>query len=285
MMTKKISIDNKFSEPQKSKTAKVVKVPGLNNLNKNRGCRDAGNAILESLEEIYTNEQGKIIDRSLLDIEEIQLDNNNLEEQELLIYKNSLEIYDRHDKVIFLGGDHSISFSIGRAFLDFCKEQGKEASLIVFDAHADCCRAGKEPTHEEWLRALIESGFPSKNILLVGVRNIEREEIIFIEKNKIRRINMNELNNIEEISDIIMDFCFGKELYVSFDIDVIDPAFAPSTAYREPGGLTSRQALYIISRMSKMKNLKIFDIVEVDCENDKTGLTVKLVSKLLAELL
>ena len=82
-----------------------------------------------------------------------------------------------------------------------------------------------------------------------------------------------------------MEFASGKNAYVSFDIDVIDPAFALSTGHLEPGGLTSRQAIYIISRISKMKNLKCVDIVEVDSENDKEGLTVKLAAKLLAELL
>jgi arginase family enzyme len=82
-----------------------------------------------------------------------------------------------------------------------------------------------------------------------------------------------------------MEFASGKELYVSFDIDIVDPAFAPSTGYREIGGLTSRQAIYIISRLSMIKNLKAFDIVEVNSEEDKTGLTVKLAAKLLAELL
>ncbi len=93
--------------------------------------------------------------------------------------------------------------------------------------------------------------------------------------------------DLEEATDTIMEFSNGKALYVSFDIDVVDPVFAPSTGYLVPGGLTSRQALYIISRIAKIKNLKVFDLVEVNSEKDKEkdNLTVKLASKLLAELL
>jgi len=264
----------------------IVKVPGLNSMGKTKGCRNAGNAILQKLDEIYSNEKGKLIDRKLLDLEEIHVDNKNLEAQDKLIYENSLESFDEQDKVIFLGGDHSISFSTGGAFLEFCKKREEEPCLIVFDSHADCCKPGKEPTHEEWLRALIENGFPKENILLIGARNLWKEEIEFLGKSKIKRIGIDEINlNMEEAADIITEFASGKNLYVSIDIDVIDPAFAPSTGYKEPAGLTSRQFIYIISRLSKMKNLKSADIVEVDSEKDKDFITVKLASKILAELL
>ncbi len=264
----------------------IVKVPGLNSMGKTNGCRNAGNAILASLDEIGSNENGKIIDKEVLDLEEIHVENNNLEEQDKLIYENSLETFQKQDKAIFLGGDHSISFPVGRAFFDYCSKNDKKPCLIVFDSHADSCKPGKEPTHEEWLRALIEQGFPAENILLVGARNIWKEEIKFLSEKKIKRIAVDDLNNnLEEVTDIIMEFSNGKELYVSFDIDVIDPAFAPSTYYKEPGGLTARQTVYIISRIAKIKNLKAFDIVEVDSENDKTGMTVKLAANLLAGLI
>ncbi len=263
----------------------IVKVPGLNNLNKNNECRNAGNAILAELRNIFSSEKGKVIDVNLLDIEEIHVNNENIEEQEKLIYENSLDLSEKNEKIIFLGGDHSISYSIGRAFLENCRKNEKEPCLIVFDAHADCMPAGKNPTHEEWLRALVEAGFPAKNILLVGARNIERGELIFLNEQGIKRIDINQLNNnIEETTDIIMEFGAGKQVYVSLDIDVVDAAFAPDTGYPEVGGLSSRQVLYIVSRISLMKNLKGFDIVEIDCE--KPGnMSVKLGARLLGELI
>lgn len=262
----------------------IVKVPGLNNLGKNNGCRNAGNALLAELKNIWSNEKGKIMEPELFDLEEIHVNNLNIEEQEKLIYENSLEAFGNQEKVIFLGGDHSISYSIGKAFLEYCGE--KKACLIIFDAHGDCMPAGKNPSHEEWLRALINVGFPPRNILLVGARNLDKQEIEFLSENKIKQVNINQLNNnLEETTDFIMEFASGKELYVSFDIDVIDPAFAPSTGYPEPGGLTSRQAIYIMQRIALMKNLKAIDIVEINSEQDKSNLTVKLGAKLLAELI
>lgn len=265
----------------------IVKVPGVNGLGKTQGCEKAGNAILDALKGIYTNESGKEINVDKLDLEEIHLDNSNLEEVNELIYKNSFEMFGEQSMVVFLGGDHSISYSICRGFLDYCQdsEPAKEPCLIVFDAHADCMKPMKEPTHEEWLRKLIEGGFPAENVLLVGVRKIDGEELRFLKEKGIRIITMNQLlGNLEDSCDIIMEFAKAKELYVSVDIDVVDPGFAPATGYPEPGGLTSRQFIYLIQRINKIKNLKAVDIVEINPEKDN-GLTVKLGAKILGELI
>jgi len=266
----------------------IVKVPGINGLGKTNGCEKAGNLILESLDEIYSNEQGVIINKRLFDLEEIHLDNSNLELTNYLIYKNAFEFFETKSKTVFLGGDHSISYSLVRAFFDSCKRGGKEPCLIVFDAHADCMKSvdGNFPTHEEWLRGLIENGFPVENILLVGVRNMWKDEISFLKEKNVRMIPMNQLlNDLHETCDTIMEFARGKELYVSVDIDVIDPVFALATGYCEPGGLTSRQFLYLIHRINKIKNLKSVDIVEINPDKDRDNLTIKLGAKILGELI
>jgi arginase family enzyme len=267
------------------KAIQIIKVPGINGLGKTKGCEKAGNAIISFLKDIYTNEQNKLINKDSLDLEEIHLDNGNLDEANNLIYKNAFEAYDK-EKVIFLGGDHSISYSTVRGFLDYCQTNGKEPCLIVFDAHADCMPPLKNPTHEEWLRACIEEGFPAENILLVGVRNLDQEESRFLKENKIRTISINRfLENLEDVTEILMEFANGKELYVSIDIDVIDPVFASATGYPEIGGFTSRQALYVFQRINKMKNLKAIDIVEINPEKDKEDLTIKLGAKILSEFI
>ncbi|MCX6747090.1 MAG: arginase family protein [Candidatus Pacearchaeota archaeon] len=264
----------------------IVKVPGINGLGRTEGCERAGNAILNSLKEIYSNEQGNFIDVSLLDLEEIHLDNSNLKLANELIYKNAFGTFEKKSKTIFLGGDHSISYSLTRAFLDYCQSFGKEPCLIVFDSHPDCMPPTKEPTHEEWLRKLIEDGFPKENVLIVGLRNSWKDEIKFLKENRIKTISINQiLEDLQDMCDTIMEFSNGKELYVSIDIDIIDPAFAPATGYPEPGGLTSRQFLYLIQRINKIKNLRAFDIVEINEKKDENGLTVKLGAKILAELL
>ena len=269
----------------------VVKVPGINGLGKTQGCEGAGNAIIEALKDIHSNSSGKEIDASKLDLEEIHLDNSNLELTNKLIYKNSFESFEEHERVVFLGGDHSVSYSLARGFFDFVQheesENGKKPCLIVFDAHADCMPAMKEPTHEEWLRKLIDDGFPAENILLVGVRNVWKSERDFLKEKGIRIISIDSIKeDLHHMTDVITEFANGKELYVSLDVDVLDPGFAPATGYIEPGGLSSSDLVYIFHRINKIKSLKGVDIVEINSEKDKNfgNRTIKIGAKILSEL-
>jgi arginase family enzyme len=275
----------------------IVKVPGINShLNKTEGCEKAGNAILKILkEEISSNEFGEEIDFKNLDLEEIHLDNSNLNITNKLIYENAFETFELKPKTIFLGGDHSISYSLTRAFLDYCENSNpaKESCLIVFDSHPNLIESpNKEkvyPNNEEWLRSLIKEGFSAKNILLVGNRKFKTSELEFIKNNRIRTISLNQiLLDIEDSCNIIMEFSSNKELYLSIDMSVVDPAFAPSTTFsNESGGLTSRELIYLIQRINKIKRLRAVDLVEINSETDGkfNGMTLKLGAKILSEFL
>jgi len=267
----------------------IIKVPGINSLEQSTGCEKAGNEIIKCFKEhVSLNESGKIVD--LNELEEIHLDNKNLELTNKLIYKNALDIFESKQKTFFLGGDHSISSSLGKAFLEHCKIQKKEPCLIVFDAFPNCSSLEKKNSNyannKNWLKLLIEKGFPEKNILLVGIRNANIEENEFLKEKKIRIIGMNQLlENIEEMCEIIMEFSNKKELYLSLDISVVDPVFAIGTNCREIGGLTSREFIYILQRLNKIKNLKAIDLVEINPEKDVNNLTINLGAKVLAELM
>jgi len=268
------------------KNINIIKIPAINGLSKKFECEEAPNEILKALENIHSNEQGKSIDTSALEIEEITLNNEGVESLNESIYKKAFESYKKNRKTIFLGGYHSISYSTTRAFFDYAQNSGKEPCLIVFDAHPDCMQSIKEPTNKKWLRALINDKFPTENILLVGVRNSDQQEIQFIKENNIKMISTNQLLlDIQDTCDIIMEFSNNKELYISIDIDIIDPAFSLGTKRLEPGGLTSRQFIYLIQRINKIKNLKAIDIVEINPKKDINKMTVKLGAKILSELI
>ena len=91
--------------------------------------------------------------------------------------------------------------------------------------------------------------------------------------------------NIHEVTDALMSITKNfSHLYISIDIDVVDPAFAPGTGYPEPAGLTSRQLIYMLHRLKNLKNINIIDIVEVNPKKDINNMTSKLAAKILAEL-
>ncbi len=267
----------------------LVKIPGINSKENNKGCRNSGNAVIEELRRIKMNENGRIIDVDFLDLEEIHVDNLNLKESEKLIYENSVETFETKPKTFFLGGDHSITFSAGKAFMEHCINSKKDFCLIVFDSEADCSEEKSQyATNENWLFKLVEHGFPSENILLVGARNMSLEKLTFLKKNQIKNITMNQFkDDFEETTDIVMEFSDKKDVYISIDIGVIDSVFVPSATHKNPGGFTSREFLYIISRLNKIKRLAAIDLVEINKDEDsKIGnVTIKLGAKIVSEFL
>jgi agmatinase len=246
---------------------KIVEIPLVNGLNRTKGTEEAPEKILKCLNGVES--------------EKVEFGKMDLIEINDLIYKKAFESFDK--KVLFLGGDHSISYSLTRAFFNYSEHNGKEPCLIIFDAHPDLMKPvdSKIPTHEEWLRALIEYGFPVKNILLVGVRKVDPVEKKFMGE-KIRKVSIEELMfDLEAKTDAIMEFGYGKNVYVSIDIDCVDPAYAPGTGYCEPGGLSSKEFLYIIKRLSKMKNLRAVDLVEINPSKDEGNRTIELGGKIV----
>lgn len=261
---------------------RIVRV-GLVNSEKNGGCEKAPSEIVKKLGEIMSNEAGKLVDLNLVDLEEIHVDINDLENTHNLVYENALEEFSEKDKVFFIGGDHSLSYSTVRAF----RASFEKPFLIVFDAHGDCNLRGKN-AHEEWLREIIEEGFPGSSVILISARNLAGPEISFLKENNVKLVSMKDIrDDTGGVCDVVMERALASEaVYISVDIDAVDPAFAPGTGVLEPGGLTSREIIYFLQRLALLKNFIAADVVDVDLDIDKRYdfVTCKLAAKLLSEL-
>jgi len=249
----------------------IVKVPGVNG---NEKAKLAGNAILKELKNIELNSQGKEVEFAKIDLEEIHLDDANLKLTNKLIYENAFESYENNPRVIFLGGDGSVSYSLSRAFLDFADSSGKEPCLIVFDSKLDCLRIAEFASNRNWLRKVVEEGFNPKSILIVGARELGKEEFNFVKNNGIRLVPLDKIMlTLEDSCDSIMEFSSGKELYVSFDLNALDS--------KNKGGISDREIIYLVSRINKMKNLRSFDITEVDVQKEEVRIAARIVSELV----
>ena len=215
------------------------------------------------------------------EFETIKVDNSNIESSERAIFSRAMEIFSDGEKVIFIGGDHSISYPIFRAF----SKVNKNAFLIVFDAHADCDYPATEPTHEEWLRAIIERGFDASRVVLIGTRKMWEVEKKFLIDNGVKVFS--EINDVEAVADYITEKANGLDVYVSVDIDVLDPAFAPAVNYPEVNGMSPRELFYLLGRIFYIKTLKAIDVVEVVPEKDErydyrtTRVAIKIVEDFL----
>lgn len=251
----------------------IIKIPfDAGSMGKNKGCAKAPDAILDKFPD-YSSENNR---KRSLKIAEVMVNPSNFAETHKEIEKRVAEFED----AIILGGDHSITYSAFKA--------SKCDALIVFDAHPDLMEGTAVVTHEDFLRKLIdEKVLLPQNVFLFGIRAWHESEMSFISEKKIKFFDMKSIFefSIKELCDTLMELARNfKKLYLSIDIDVVDPAFAPGTGYCEPGGLSSRELVYLVQRLKNLKNLKFIDIVEINPEFDEKEKTLNTAKKILIEL-
>ncbi len=200
--------------------------------------------------------------------------NENINFDEKIIQREIKKHLNENKKILAIGGDHSITYPIGKSFLKKYKEK---SFLIVFDAHPDCMPAMREPTHEEFLSGLIRIGWNPKNICLIGIRKLEPEEKIYIKKNKIKYFPADA--NIKEIKQYLKTI--SKKIYLSIDIDVIDPKSIPAVNYPERNGFSEKQFISLLKYILKKKSIELIDIVEFVPNKDKNNKSKKFIIKLI----
>jgi agmatinase len=194
---------------------------------------------------------------------------------------------------IVLGGDHSITLPSATAVAD-AVGRGR-LGVVHFDAHADTApdNWGVLLGHGTPMRRLIESGaVPGKSFVQVGLRGYWPPPDVFewMQAQEMRWHQMDEIvrRGFDAVlDDAIAEALDGPELiYLSVDVDVLDPAFAPGTGTPEPGGLTSLQLLGAIRRIVMQTNVVGIDVVEVAPAYDGPGaITAEVAHRVVLEAL
>lgn len=174
-----------------------------------------------------------------------------------------------------LGGEHTLTYASYAAFRD--------APLVVFDAHLDLRDefADLRLSHATYLRRLLEED-DSAEAVVIGARAASKEEWEYAELRKVKIIPPPELGGVEECVKRVRSAVGQRSIYVSVDLDVVDPAYAPAVGNPEPGGLTSRE---LFSFLTALRGCRIlgFDIVELNPLAD-SGSSAALAAKVLALL-
>lgn len=261
----------------------ITKLKSINSLGENtRGCKKAPDEILKFLREISFNEKGKEVVFEKINLSEIYLDSDNYLEIKHLIFESAKETFERNFKTFFLGGDHSITYPIGLAL----QKTQINPLILVFDSHLDCLD-GSAGIHRSWIRKLTQEGFDSSKIVIIGARNISLEESKFVFNEGITYIKMDLIReNIEEICDLVMERARASSgFYISLDLSFVDPAFAPGVTNSEVGGVSSRDLIYFIKRLSILGNFIGGDIVEINPDFDFGNITSKLGAKIISEMI
>ncbi|TXT62068.1 MAG: N(1)-aminopropylagmatine ureohydrolase [Promethearchaeota archaeon] len=243
-----------------------------------------------------TTEMGTYIpELKVVDLGDIEIITNNVEQNLRKAREFVKNIYKQKDDVIpiMIGGDHFCSFPIAKAVGDHFKEK-KKLGMLIFDAHLDL--------YEEWDKGVYSHATIShrlydlayinnKNLLIVGTRDIDIPEYEIAEKEQISYLNAHELTaiDIDAYRQRILNFFRDSNishLYVSIDIDALDPSIAPGTGFAIPGGFTYRQLWHILHEISTHFNVIGFDLVEVAPNLDLPNrITRNLAAKLIIEFI
>jgi agmatinase len=173
---------------------------------------------------------------------------------------------------LVLGGDHSITYPIVKAVA----RAHPALSILHFDAHPDLYDdfRGNPHSHASPFARIMEAKL-AQRLVQVGIRTMNGHQREQAERFGVEVIEMRDLKNR-------LSLTFDSPVYVSVDMDALDPAFAPGVSHREPGGLTTRQVIEIIQSINAP--LIGADIVEFNPKMDPSGMTAMVCAKILKEL-
>lgn len=177
------------------------------------------------------------------------------------------------DQVLSLGGDHSVSYPVIRAFA----ERYPGLNILHLDAHADLYEdfEGNPYSHASPFARIMEEG-KVNSLTQVGIRTFNTHQ-----KEQANRYGV----RVVEAKDFNLDFLkeLSGPLYISLDLDVLDPAFAPGVSHHEPGGLSSRDIINIIQKIDVP--IVGADIVEYNPTRDINYMTAMVAYKMMKELM
>ncbi|GEM82625.1 agmatinase [Meiothermus hypogaeus] len=183
---------------------------------------------------------------------------------------------------VFVGGDHSVTYPILRAYDDL-----DELYVIQLDAHLDFSdsRNGTRYSNSSPFRRAVEELPGLKHITVIGLRGL-RTNLEAYRAAKARGHTLITASKARENLAWALDqLPQGKKVYISFDADVLDPSILPGTSSPEVEGLTYSEALQVVRRTLAQNELVGFDLVELAPNLDSSGLSTLVGARLLAEVL
>ena len=243
------------------------------------GCRFGPDAIRDAFNniEIFQPEFG--VDLEAEAISDLGNTKHTVVAAEMLqMVKDVTSELKKQDKqIIILGGEHLITLG---SFTCFPKDTG----YVVFDAHYDLRDqyADTKLSHAAYLRRIVEER-GSENIVHVGARAFVKEELAFLKEHNIATVSDKEISNgngPKLLKDVTSTF---DRVYLSVDLDVLDPAFAPGVGNPEAVGISSRE-LYDLIITLQNKKIVAADMVELNPTYDN-GSTASMAAKMIATII
>lgn len=234
--------------------------------------------------------QSALTEDDSADVSAQQKEMNQLSDEfNAIIYTHAKEVLDQNKTPALFGGDHSTPYGVAQAL----SEKYEEWSVLHIDAHLDLRVAyqGFSHSHASIMYNISKLPNAPKNLVHVGVRDFSHSEYKYAQQNGHQVWSDRKLKSLEfssqswdQIADQILQ-PLSKNVYVSFDIDGLDPNLCPGTGTPVPGGLSYGNACRLIERLAKKTNIIGFDLVEVASpEQDPEDWNCNVGARLLFEL-
>jgi arginase len=209
------------------------------------------------------------------DAGDLQLSNSRerIEQDFAAIQQAVAELLKKDERPVSLGGDHSVTYPILKAFA----HRSAELTIVHFDAHPDLYDEfeGSRVSHACPFARIMEKRLAAR-LVQIGIRTLNRHQHEQAEKFGVEIVQMSSLPAYDRLK-------IHGPVYISFDMDVLDPAFAPGISHHEPGGMTVREA---IAHLHSIEGTIVgADIVEYNPARDIGGMTATVAAKILKEIL
>lgn len=263
-----------------SDVAKIVLIPVLYDGTSTwqKGADKGPEAFLEASEnmELYDIETETEVYKEGIYLRDALANFSSPEEMVNIVYDEVKKYILRNKFVTIFGGEHSISIANIRAF----NECFDNLTVLHIDAHADL-RISYEGTPYNHACAVYEAS-KETNLVQVGIRSMDKSELKNMDVEKV--FFAQEMLDDEYWDDHVIEL-LTDNVFITFDLDALDPSIMPATGTPEPGGLLWYEALHFLKKVFAQKNVVGFDIMELcPIDNDKSSdfLAAKLYYKMLS---
>lgn len=252
------AIPHELSGYDKSKVV-VLPVPYDGTVTGQPGTRNGPRAIIEASRclEFYDEETGKNpSDIGICTLDELEVvDDAGKTAQR--VYQAAKALLDDQKKVVMIGGEHSISSGAVKAH----KEKYQDLTVLHLDAHADLRDELAENKHNHGCVARRISEICP--VVSVGIRSIAEEEAEFVaSSDRVKIFFAKDIQKSSSWMDSVVKE-LGKNVYITIDLDSLDPSIMPAVGTPQPGGLGWYQVLELMRKVAEAKNVVGFDVVEL----------------------
>ena len=218
---------------------------------------------------------------TMVDVGDVAIQGSDTEGNYARITRAAQAIAERGSLMVAIGGDHSISYPLGRGL-----EPLGEFDVVHVDAHADFLDElnGSRLTGASQLRRLAELPFVG-TVTALGLRNVDRVEVDGLRELGGRwatTLDVLERGAREVVRETVPE---AEALYVSIDLDVLDSSVAPGHSLQEPGGFSYRQLRAILVEVARRGRVVGFDVVELNPARDPSGATARVATWIVTHFL